>query len=76
MESEAGHSSIMVDPTAGDDAEGLVYAVGPGRERAADIGMAEKRRIYQADDLLRDTAAVRDLRDLARLLQRFPDGIL
>jgi hypothetical protein len=77
LDGERGWSLfIMVDPTAGDAAEGLVYAVGPGRKRAAVIGMAEKRRGYEANDLLRDTATVRDLHDLARLLQRFPDGIL
>jgi hypothetical protein len=49
--------------------------VGPGQERAAVIGVAPKRRVYEINDLLRDTAANRDLRDLARLLQRFPEGI-
>jgi hypothetical protein len=77
LDGEPGWSLfLMVNPLAGDDAEGLVYAVGPGRERAAVIGLAPKRRVYEINDLLRDAAANRDLRDLARLLQRLQDGIL
>jgi hypothetical protein len=77
LDGERGWSLfVMADPLAGDDVEGLVYAVRPGRERAAVIGLAPKRRVYEIDDLLRDTAAVRDIRDLARLPERFQDGIL
>lgn len=76
LDGERGWSLFMIaDPIANDDAEGLVYALGPGRKRAALIGMAQKRRVYETNDMLRDTAKVRDLRDLARLLQRFEHRI-
>jgi hypothetical protein len=67
---------IMVDPGGGEDVEGLVYAYDASKQHAAVIGLAPLRRVKEINDLLRDTAATRDLRDLARLLQRSKDGIL
>jgi hypothetical protein len=62
---------FMADPNAGDDVEGLVYAVSPDKKRAAVIGIAPRRRLYELDELLRDiTTGSLDLREVARLLQR------
>jgi hypothetical protein len=77
LDDEPGWSVLfMADPTAGDEVEGLVYAYGPGKKRGALVALAPKRRIYETNDLLREDAAHRDLRDLARLLERFPEGAL
>ena len=77
LDGERGWSVLlMVDPIGSLDAEGLVYAYGPGKQRAALVGLATKRRVYETNDLLREGASQRDVRDLARLLQRFQDGVL
>jgi hypothetical protein len=60
---------IRVDPNAGDNVAGLVYAVGPGRKRAAVIGLAQKDRVYEIWERLRDATAGPDLREMARLLE-------
>ena len=62
---------IKADPTAGDDVEGLVYAVSHDRKRAAVVGLAPKGRVYEVAELLRDTTTDGlDLREVARQLQR------
>jgi hypothetical protein len=43
----------MADPNAGDDVEGLVYAISPDWKREAVIGIAPRRRVYELDELLR-----------------------
>ena len=72
LDGERGWSLfIMADTTAGDDVEGLVYAVSPDKKRAAVIGLAPMGRVYELDKLLRDITTGRlDLRQVARLLQR------
>jgi hypothetical protein len=61
----------MADPNAGHDVEGLVYPVSPDRKRAAVIGIAPTRRVYELDELLRDiTTGSLGLRVVAPLLQR------
>jgi hypothetical protein len=58
---------IKADPTAGDDVEGLIYAVSHDRKLAAVIGLAPKGRVCEVAELLRDTTTGGlDLREVAR----------
>ena len=65
---------IRADINAGDDVEGLVYAVGPGRKRAAVIGIAPRGRVYEIWERQGGTGGSLDLREVARLLQRPSKG--
>jgi hypothetical protein len=72
LDGELGWSLfIRADINAGDNVEGLVYAVAPDRKRAAVIGLAARGRIYEIDKRLRNTTTGGlDFREVARLLQR------
>jgi hypothetical protein len=61
---------ILTDPNAGHDVEGLVFAVARDKKRAAVIGLAPRRRLYEIVEQLRDTTGGLDLRKVAGLLQR------
>jgi hypothetical protein len=62
---------ILTDPNAGHDVEGLVFAVARDKKRAAVIGLASRRRLYEIVERLRDTTpGGLDLRKVAGLLQR------
>jgi hypothetical protein len=84
LDGELGWSLfIMADPTAGDDVEALVWAVSPDKKRAAVIGLAPRGRVYELDErvyelderLRNTTPGGLDLREVAQLLQRFPEGM-
>lgn len=66
---------LMADPVDKESSEGLSSRC-PDKERAAPVCLAPKRSVSGIDELLRRDAARRDLRDLARQLQRFLDGML
>jgi hypothetical protein len=75
LDGEAGWSVLLMSDPMNLDSEGIVFAYGPGKQRAALVGCGSYRRVQQLEKETR-SRPVQDLRELALMLKRYLTGSL
>ena len=75
LDGEEGWSVLLMSDPTNLDSEGIVFAYGPGKQRAALVGCSSFRKVRELEKVTR-RRQVQDLRELALMLKRDLTGSL